>query len=68
LFLGADSKAVLAVMLLRQAGLDATILCSDPLSHAGWPLGMSPPQHDKPHLWKVLPASELPGPQVDDVE
>ncbi len=91
-----DSKAVLAVMLLRQAGLDATILYSDPLSHAavgvalpvrghafrvgsrvyryaeltteGWPLGMIPPQHDKPHLWTVLPASELPGPPVDDVE
>lgn len=84
-----DSKAVLAVMLLRQAGLDAAILYSDPLSHAavgvalpvrghafrlgshvyryaeltteGWPLGMIPPQHDKPHLWKVLPAPELPG-------
>lgn len=84
-----DSKAVLAVMLLRQAGIDATILYSDPLSHAavgialpvrgrpfrlgthvyryaeltteGWPLGMIPPQHDKPNLWKVLPAPELPG-------
>jgi hypothetical protein len=83
-----DSKAVLAVMLLRQAGLDAAILYSDPLSHAavgvalpvrgpsfrlgghvyryaeltteGWPLGMIPPQHDKPHLWKVLPMPELP--------
>jgi transglutaminase-like putative cysteine protease len=102
-----DSKAVLAVMLLRQAGIDSTILYSDPLSHAavgvalpvrghafrvgarvyryaeltteGWPLGMIPPQHDKPHLWKVLPAAELPGatgdsseeadtPRVDDVE
>ncbi|HEX8440866.1 hypothetical protein [Archangium sp.] len=88
-----DSKAVLAVMLLRQAGLDATILYSDPLSHAavgiavpvrghafrlggrvyryaelttkGWPLGMIPPQHDKPHLWKVLP-TDTPG--TDDVE
>lgn len=29
-----DSKAVLAVMLLRQAGIDATILYSDPLAHA----------------------------------
>lgn len=84
-----DSKAVLAVMLLRQAGIDAAILYSDPLSHAavgialpvrgrafrlgthvyryaeltteGWPLGMIPPQHDKPNLWKVLPAPELPG-------
>ncbi|PTL84308.1 hypothetical protein DAT35_10325 [Vitiosangium sp. GDMCC 1.1324] len=84
-----DSKAVLAVMLLRQVGIDATILYSDPLSHAavgvalpvrghpfrlgnrvyryaeltteGWPLGMIPPQHDKPRLWKVLPAPELPG-------
>ncbi len=83
-----DSKAVLAVMLLRQAGIDAAILYSDPLSHAavgvalpvrgppfrlggrvyryaeltteGWPLGMIPPQHDKPHLWKVLPPPELP--------
>ncbi|WP_257448715.1 transglutaminase-like domain-containing protein [Archangium lipolyticum] len=82
-----DSKAVLAVMLLRQAGIDAAILYSDPLSHAavgialpvrgppfrlgsrvyryaeltteGWPLGMIPPQHDKPHLWKVLPPPEL---------
>ncbi len=102
-----DSKAVLAVMLLRQAGIDATILSSDRLSHAavgvalpvrgypfrlgdrvyryaeltteGWPLGMIPPQHDKPHLWKVLPAPELPGetgssggemdtPSADDVE
>lgn len=102
-----DSKAVLAVMLLRQAGIDATIMYSDPLSHAavgvalpvrghafrlgaqvyryaeltteGWPLGMIPPQHDKPQLWKVLPARELPGgpgssvdevdtPLVDDVE
>ncbi|HYO52515.1 transglutaminase domain-containing protein [Archangium sp.] len=84
-----DSKAVLAVMLLRQAGIDAAILYSDPLSHAavgvglpvrgptfrlgghgyryaeltteGWPLGMIPPQHDKPHLWKVLPLPEPPG-------
>ncbi len=83
-----DSKAVLAVMLLRQAGIDAAILYSDPLSHAavgvalpvrgppfrlgsrvyryaeltteGWPLGMIPPQHDKPHLWKVLPPLEMP--------
>ncbi|QRO02463.1 hypothetical protein JRI60_10350 [Archangium violaceum] len=83
-----DSKAVLAVMLLRQAGIDAAILYSDPLSHAavgvalpvrgppfrlggrvyryaeltteGWPLGMIPPQHDKPHLWKVLPPPEMP--------
>ncbi|MFY0528989.1 transglutaminase domain-containing protein [Archangium gephyra] len=29
-----DSKAVLAVMLLRQAGIDAAILYSDPLAHA----------------------------------
>ncbi|MFY0570933.1 transglutaminase domain-containing protein [Archangium lansingense] len=84
-----DSKAVLAVMLLRQAGIDAAILYSDPLAHAavgvalpvrgppfrlgnrvyryaeltteGWPLGMIPPQHDKPHLWKVLPMTEPPG-------
>jgi transglutaminase-like putative cysteine protease len=84
-----DSKAVLAVMLLRQAGIDAAILYSDPLAHAavgvalpvrgppfrlgsrvyryaeltteGWPLGMIPPQHDKPHLWKVLPLPESPG-------
>jgi len=84
-----DSKAVLAVMLLRQAGLDAAILYSDPLAHAavglalplrgppfrlgdrvyryaeltteGWPLGMIPPQHDKPHLWKVLPMPETAG-------
>ncbi|WP_426754438.1 transglutaminase domain-containing protein [Myxococcus sp. Y35] len=78
-----DSKAVLAVMLLRQAGIDAVLLYSDPLAHAavgvglpgkgtalryggrsyqyaevtaeGWPLGMIPPQYDKPRLWKVLP-------------
>lgn len=82
-----DSKALLAVMLLRQAGIDAVVLYSDPLAHAavgvglpggsgtrlrhggrsyqyaevtaeGWPLGMIPPQYDKPRLWKVLP---LPG-------
>ncbi|WPB79131.1 transglutaminase domain-containing protein [Archangium violaceum] len=94
-----DSKAVLAVMLLRQAGIDAAILYSDPLAHAavgvalpvrgppirlgdrvyryaeltteGWPLGMIPPQHDKPHLWKVLPMPELPGEtgsSVDEVD
>ncbi|WP_375767588.1 hypothetical protein NR798_38830 [Archangium gephyra] len=94
-----DSKAVLAVMLLRQAGIDAAILYSDPLAHAavgvalpvrgpafrlgnrvyryaeltteGWPLGMIPPQHDKPHLWKVLPMPELPGEtgsRVDEVD
>jgi hypothetical protein len=82
-----DSKAMLAVMLLRQAGIDAAILYSDPLKHAavgvglpgggtvvrhggqafryaeisasGWPIGMAPPQYDKPHLWQVLPAAEL---------
>jgi hypothetical protein len=91
-----DSKAVLAVMLLRQAGIDAAILYSDPLAHAavgvalpvrgpafrlgnrvyryaeltteGWPLGMIPPQHDKPHLWKVLPMPELPGGTGSPVE
>jgi len=80
-----DSKAVLAVMLLRQVGVDAVVLYSDPLSHAavgvglpgkgtalryggrsyqyaevtaeGWPLGMIPPQYDKPRLWKVLPVT-----------
>ncbi|MCP3144363.1 transglutaminase-like domain-containing protein [Pyxidicoccus xibeiensis] len=85
-----DSKAVLAVMLLRQAGIDAVILYSDPLAHAavgvglpggtgtrlkhggrsyqygevtaeGWPLGMIPPQYDKPRLWKVLPLSARTG-------
>jgi hypothetical protein len=78
-----DSKAVLAVMLLRQVGIDAVILYSAPLAHAavgvglpgsgtslrlggrgyryaevtneGWPIGMIPPAHDKPHLWTVLP-------------
>ena len=78
-----DSKAVLAMMLLRQVGVDAVVLYSDPLAHAavgvglpgkgtalrhggrsyqyaevtaeGWPLGMIPPQYDKPRLWKVLP-------------
>lgn len=91
-----DSKAVLAVMLLRQAGIDAAILYSDPLSHAavgvalpvrgppirlgdrvyryaeltteGWPLGMIPPQHDKPHLWKALPPPELPGEPDPELE
>ncbi len=78
-----DSKAVLAVMLLRQVGIDAVILYSGPLAHAavgvglpgsgtslrlggrgyryvevtneGWPIGVIPPDHDKPHLWTVLP-------------
>jgi transglutaminase superfamily protein len=93
-----DSKAVLAVMLLRQAGIDAAVLYSDLLAHAavgvalpvpvrgppfrlgdrvyryaeltteGWPLGMIPPQHDKPHLWKVLPLPELPGETGSPVE
>jgi hypothetical protein len=81
-----DSKALLAIMLLRQVGVDAVMLYSDPLSHAavgvglpgtgtrmrlggrsyqyaevtaeGWPLGMVPPQYDKPHLWKVLPLTD----------
>lgn len=83
-----DSKAVLAVMLLRQVGIDAVVLYSDPLAHAavgvglpgngtrlrhggrsyqyaevtaeGWPLGMIPPQYDKPRLWKVLPLASGP--------
>ncbi|NMO21565.1 hypothetical protein HPC49_31795 [Pyxidicoccus fallax] len=83
-----DSKAVLAVMLLKQVGIDAVVLYSDPLAHAavgvglpgsgtrlrhggrsyqyaevtaeGWPLGMIPPQYDKPRLWKVLPLSGGP--------
>ncbi len=91
-----DSKAVLAVMLLRQAGIDATILYSDMLSHAavgvalpvggppfrlgdrvyryaeltteGWPLGMIPPQHDKPRLWKALPMPEVDTASIEDVE
>jgi hypothetical protein len=78
-----DSKAVLTVMLLRQAGIDAVILYSAPLAHAavgvglpgsgtslrlggrsyrytevtneGWPIGMVPPDHNKLHLWTVLP-------------
>ena len=78
-----DSKAVLAVMLLRQAGIDAAILYSDTLEHAavgvglpgngwsineggrawryvevtaeGWPIGMIPPQYDKPQQWTVVP-------------
>ncbi len=78
-----DSKAVLAVMLLRQVGIDAVVLYSAPLAHAavgvglpgsgtamrlggrsyryteitneGWPIGMIPPDHDKPHLWTVMP-------------
>jgi hypothetical protein len=81
-----DSKALLAVMLLRQAGIDAVLLYSDPLAHAavgvglpgrgtalqhggrtwryaelsteGWPIGMIPPQYDKPRLWTVLPLSD----------
>ncbi|RKH02911.1 hypothetical protein D7V97_27340 [Corallococcus sp. CA053C] len=84
-----DSKAVLALMLLRQAGVDAVILYSDALAHAaigvgfpgtgtriafgrrgyryaeltaeGWPLGMIPPQYDKPLLWRVLPLPDAPG-------
>lgn len=84
-----DSKALLAVMLLRQAGIDAVLLSSDPLAHAavgvglpgggralhhggrawryaelsteGWPIGMIPPQYDKPRLWTVLPLSEQGG-------
>jgi hypothetical protein len=80
-----DSKALLAVMLLRQAGINAVLLYSDPLAHAavgvglpgsgtalhhggrdwryaelsteGWPIGMIPPQYDKPRLWTVLPLS-----------
>jgi hypothetical protein len=26
----------------------------------GWPLGMIPPQYDKPRLWKVLPLGKKP--------
>ncbi|WP_224372626.1 hypothetical protein [Hyalangium versicolor] len=78
-----DSKALLAVMLLQQAGIDAVLLYSDRLAHAavgvglpgsgtalrregrswryaevtaeGWPIGMIPPQYDKPQLWTVIP-------------
>jgi hypothetical protein len=78
-----DSKAVLAVMLLRQVGIDAVVLYSAPLAHAavgvglpgsgtslrlggrsyryteitneGWPIGMIPPDHNKLHLWTVMP-------------
>jgi hypothetical protein len=81
-----DSKALLAVMLLRQLGIDAVLLYSDPLSHAavgvglpgsgtalrlggrsyryaevtaqGWPIGMTPPEYDKPALWTVVPSSD----------
>lgn len=81
-----DSKALLAVMLLRHVGIDAVLLYSDPLAHAavgvglpgsgtalrrggrtwryaevtaeGWPIGMIPPQYDKPHLWTVVPQSD----------
>lgn len=35
-----DSKAVLAVMLLRQAGIDAVLLYSDPLAHAAVGVGL----------------------------
>lgn len=35
-----DSKAVLAVMLLRQVGIDAVILYSDPLAHAAVGVGL----------------------------
>jgi hypothetical protein len=84
-----DSKAVLALMLLRQVGVDAVMLYSDALAHAaigvglpgtgtripfggrgyqyaeltaeGWPLGMIPPQYDKPQLWRVLPLPDAPG-------
>ncbi len=88
-----DSKAVLAVMLLRQVGIEAAVLYSELLAHAavgvavpgggrafpygghtyryveisseGWPVGMIPPQHDKPHLWKVLPPPELALADID---
>ena len=81
-----DSKALLGVMLLRQAGIDAVLLYSDQLEHAavgvglpgsgtairrngqawryaevtaeGWPIGMIPPQYDKPKLWTVVPHAE----------
>ncbi|NNC04150.1 hypothetical protein HJC10_15020 [Corallococcus exiguus] len=84
-----DSKAVLALMLLRQVGVDAVMLYSDALAHAaigvglpgtgtripfggrgyqyaeltaeGWPLGMIPPQYDKPQLWRVLPLPDVQG-------
>jgi hypothetical protein len=35
-----DSKAVLAVMLLRQVGIDAVLLYSDPLAHAAVGVGL----------------------------
>lgn len=35
-----DSKAVLAVMLLQQAGIDAVLLYSDPLAHAAVGVGL----------------------------
>lgn len=35
-----DSKALLAVMLLRQAGIDAVLLFSDPLGHAAVGVGL----------------------------
>lgn len=35
-----DSKAVLAVMLLRQVGIDAAVLYSDPLVHAAVGVGL----------------------------
>lgn len=35
-----DSKALLAVMLLRQAGIDAVLLFSDPLAHAAVGIGL----------------------------
>ncbi|CAM3660310.1 hypothetical protein G4177_15830 [Corallococcus sp. ZKHCc1 1396] len=85
-----DSKAVLALMLLRQVGVDAVLLYSDALAHAaigvglpgsgtripfggrgyqyaeltadGWPLGMIPPQYNKPQLWRVLPLPDAPTP------
>lgn len=35
-----DSKALLAVMLLRQVGIDAVVLYSDPLAHAAVGVGL----------------------------
>ncbi|WP_224247361.1 hypothetical protein [Hyalangium gracile] len=35
-----DSKALLAVMLLRQVGIDAVVLFSDPLAHAAVGIGL----------------------------
>lgn len=63
-----DMRCIYAELIIN-----AAVLYSELLAHAavgvasceGWPVGMVPPQHDKPHLWKVLPPPELALPDID---